>query len=108
MLDEPEAAPEPTPADRPPRPRGPNRGRNRPGYFDKAAAEAERKKAEAEAREQEHQRRTAERQRKLEERERFRKAMKKARTPGRDGQRRLGRESTLLLEKAKKMMNDAK
>ena len=31
--------------------------------------------------------------------------MAKARKPGRDGQRRLGRESGLLLEKVKKMVS---
>ncbi|KAI1136971.1 hypothetical protein F5Y05DRAFT_92836 [Hypoxylon sp. FL0543] len=76
----------------------------KPGYFDKAVADAERKKAEAEARAQEIEKRNAERKRKIEEREKFRKAMAKARAPGRDGKRKLGRESGLLLEKVKKMV----
>lgn len=80
----------------------------KPGYFDKAVADAERKKAEAEARAQKIEKRNAERKRKMEERERFRKAMAKARTPGRDGKRKLSRESGLLLEKAKKIVGDAK
>ncbi|KAK8119481.1 uncharacterized protein PG998_004107 [Apiospora kogelbergensis] len=105
--DEPEAGPEPNEGgDRPRRPRGPRQ--RRPDYFEKAKSEAERKKAAAEEREKEYQRRTEERNRKIEERDRFRKAMKKARTPGRDGQRRLGRESGLLLDKAKRMMGNSK
>jgi hypothetical protein len=45
-----------------------------------------------------------ERQAKIEERERFRKAMAKARTGGPNGQRKLGRESNVLLEKVKRMV----
>ncbi|GAW24628.1 hypothetical protein ANO14919_142190 [Xylariales sp. No.14919] len=82
----------------------PSRQKRKPGYFDKALTVAERKKAEAAARVAEQERREAERQRKTEEREHFRRAMAKARKPGRDGQRRLGRESGLLLEKVKKMV----
>ncbi|KAK8090740.1 hypothetical protein PG994_000245 [Apiospora phragmitis] len=105
--DEPEGEPEPeADAARPRRPRGPKQ--RRPDYFEKAKSEAERKKAATEEREKEFQRRNEERQRRIEERERFRKAMKKARAPGRDGQRRLGRESGLLLDKAKRMMGDGK
>ncbi|KAI0521441.1 hypothetical protein F5B22DRAFT_596846 [Xylaria bambusicola] len=76
----------------------------KPGYFDQALTIAERKRAEAAERAAEKERREVERQRKNEERERFRRAMAKARKPGRDGQRRLGRESGLLLEKVKKMV----
>ncbi|KAI0544472.1 hypothetical protein F4679DRAFT_36243 [Xylaria curta] len=82
----------------------PNKQKRKPGYFDKALTVAERRKAEAAERAAEQARREAERQRKTEERERFRRAMAKARKPGRDGQRRLGRESGLLLEKVKKMV----
>ena len=81
-----------------------NRQKRKPGYFDKALTTAERKKAEAAEQAAERARREAERQRKAEERERFRRAMAKARKPGRDGQRRLGRESGLLLEKVKKLV----
>ncbi|KAI2629352.1 hypothetical protein GGS21DRAFT_219006 [Xylaria nigripes] len=83
----------------------PRRQKKKPGYFDKALTVAERKKAEAAERAAEQERRDAERQRKTEERERFRRAMAKARKPGRDGQRRLGRESGILLEKVKRMVN---
>ncbi|KAK6194221.1 hypothetical protein LQW54_011681 [Pestalotiopsis sp. IQ-011] len=75
----------------------------RPGYYDKALAEASKRKAEQEAREAEFRRRRDERDRKNADRERLNRAMKKARTPGRDGQRKLGRESGLLLEKARRM-----
>jgi hypothetical protein len=81
-----------------------HRQHNKPGYYDKALASAEVTKAEREAREQEARRRTEERDRKVGDRERFRKAMVKAKAPGRDGQRRLGRESGLLLEKVKRMV----
>ncbi|KAI0193443.1 hypothetical protein F4808DRAFT_464792 [Astrocystis sublimbata] len=72
------------------------------GYFDKALSTGEQKKAAAAERQAERERREAEHQRKIAERERFRRGMAKARKPGRDGQRRLGRESGLLLEKIKK------
>ncbi|KAK9773624.1 hypothetical protein AB5N19_11103 [Seiridium cardinale] len=83
-----------------------HRSRNtphKPGYYDKALTEASKKKTEQEAREAEFQRRREERDRKNAERERFGRAMRKARTPGRDGQRKLGRESGLLLEKVRRM-----
>jgi hypothetical protein len=45
-----------------------------------------------------------EKARALEEREKFRSAMAKARTGGRNGQRKLGRESLPLLERVRRMM----
>ncbi|KAH6659794.1 hypothetical protein BKA67DRAFT_28978 [Truncatella angustata] len=81
----------------------PHGKQRKPGYFDKAQNEASRNKAEQESREAEFQRRTEERERKNAERDRFNKALKKARTPGRDGQRKLGRESALMLEKVRRM-----
>jgi len=45
-----------------------------------------------------------ERTEKIEERERFRRAMAKARTGGKNGQRKLGRESSVLLEKVQRMV----
>ncbi|KAI1849291.1 hypothetical protein JX265_012148 [Neoarthrinium moseri] len=112
MLDEDEAEPEPEPEpprrardQRPERPRGRKQQQppRRPGYYDKALEQASRRKEEQEQREREVQRRLDERNRKTAERERYRRAMAKAKTPGRDGQRRLGRESGLLLERVKKM-----
>ncbi|KAL8947655.1 MAG: hypothetical protein Q9222_006088 [Ikaeria aurantiellina] len=45
-----------------------------------------------------------EKQKKVEERERCRKAMAKARTGGKNGQRKLGRESKILLERVKSLV----
>lgn len=111
MLDEDEDEPEspaPPPTERQPRQRWPKQNPRKPDYFNKAKADAERKRAEADARTQEFEKRNAERNGKIAERERFKKALAKARTPGRDGQRKLGRESGLLLEKVKKMVGNAK
>ncbi|KAI2617008.1 hypothetical protein GGS26DRAFT_577454 [Hypomontagnella submonticulosa] len=106
--EEEEAGPSSPPPPGDHRPRRRKQKPRKPGYFDKAVADAERKKAEAEARAQEIERRNAERSRKLEERERLRRALVKARTPGRDGKRKLGRESGFLLEKVKKLVQEAK
>ena len=43
---------------------------------------------------------------KMEERERFRKAMARARTGGKNGQRKLGRESVVLLEKVRRVVGE--
>ncbi|ORY62941.1 uncharacterized protein BCR38DRAFT_217972 [Pseudomassariella vexata] len=108
---EPEAAPsqrgDKPASDRERRPRRPRQPR-KPGYFDKALEEGERVKAEAEARENEFQRRLAERNYRAADRERFQRELKKARTPGRDGQRKLGREGGLMLEKIKRMQQQGK
>lgn len=76
----------------------------KPGYFDKAKAEADAKRKEAEARRAEFERRDRERKAKVEERERHRRAMAKARTGGKNGQRKLGRESVVLLDKVRRMV----
>jgi len=81
--------------------------RHRPDYYEKQLAEAERKKKEAEARAAEFARREEEKQNRIQARERYRKQMAKARQPGRDGKRKLGRESNLLLDKAKRIMGGA-
>ncbi|KAF1913011.1 hypothetical protein BDU57DRAFT_559175 [Ampelomyces quisqualis] len=77
--------------------------RQRPQPFQKESEVARKKKEDAEARQ--HARQEAEKQRaaKLAERERFRKTMAKARG-GPNGQRKLGRESTVLLAKAQRLM----
>ncbi|KAH8880636.1 hypothetical protein GQ53DRAFT_833098 [Thozetella sp. PMI_491] len=91
------------------RPRkGTSSRQQRPGYFDKSLEQAAQKKAAAEAREREFAERQAERDRRRADRDRYRKAMAKAREPGADGKRRLGRESQLLLERVKKMVGDKK
>ena len=63
----------------------------------------QKRKEEAEIRRKEREEAEQQRQLKLEERERFRKAMAKARTGGKNGQRKLGRESKVLLERVKRM-----
>jgi C4-dicarboxylate-specific signal transduction histidine kinase len=78
----------------------------RPKYFEKEQEFAERKKEEAEARRAEIERQNAERRQKIEERERLRKAMAKARSGGKNGQRKLGRESQILLERVKSMIGE--
>ncbi|KAF9870055.1 hypothetical protein CkaCkLH20_12414 [Colletotrichum karsti] len=88
-------------------PRKPRRPR-KPGYYEKQLAHAEKRKAEAEERRAEMQRRREERERKTADRERFRRAMAKARKGDKNGQRKLGRESSLLLEKVKRMVGDSK
>ena len=87
--------------------RPPREKRNRrPGYFEKEEAFAEQKRAEAEAKRVEFERRDRERKGKIEERERFRKAMAKARSGGRNGQRKLGKESQVLLERVRRMVEE--
>jgi hypothetical protein len=83
-----------------------NRRNKRPAYFEKEQAFAEQQKAEAEAKRIERERRGKERNQKVEERERFRKAMVKARTGGRNGQRKLGRESKVLLERVRRVVGE--
>ncbi|KAI4763062.1 hypothetical protein E4T52_04822 [Aureobasidium sp. EXF-3400] len=65
---------------------------------------AQRQKREAEERRAAYETSQRERAEKTEERERFRKAMAKARTGGKNGQRKLGRESTVLLDRIKRMV----
>lgn len=81
---------------------GMRRRTRRPGYYDKQLRKAEERKKESDERVQEFRRRREERERKIAERERFKKAM--AKTVGRDGKKKLGRESTILLDKVKRMM----
>ncbi|KAL1874923.1 hypothetical protein VTK73DRAFT_10403 [Phialemonium thermophilum] len=88
--------------DRQPHPR--HRRRRSGGDFKKELAEAARKQREAEERARERARRDEERRRKVAERERVHKALVKARTPGKDGRRKLGRESVVLLDKVKKLV----
>jgi hypothetical protein len=63
----------------------------------------DRRQEEAEARQKAREDADRERTKKIAERERFRKAMAKARG-GPNGQRKLGRESKVLLEKAQRLM----
>ncbi|KAF1354256.1 hypothetical protein EJ07DRAFT_182597 [Lizonia empirigonia] len=71
--------------------------------FQKEVEVAQKKKEEAEARQKAREDADREHTKKIAERERFRKAMAKARG-GPNGQRKLGRESQVLLEKAQRLM----
>ncbi|PQE23250.1 hypothetical protein CJF31_00006967 [Rutstroemia sp. NJR-2017a BVV2] len=85
--------------------RGGNNGRgNKPAYFAKEMEIARKQKEEREAKQAEFERRQKEIAEKREERERFRRQMAKARSGGKNGQRKLGRESKVLLERVKKIV----
>ena len=75
--------------------------------FAKEARLAEKRKAELEARQAEHEEAMRQRKARMEERERFRKAMAKARSGGKNGQRKLGRESGILLERIRRTINES-
>lgn len=79
--------------------------RSRPQTYKNETEIARKKKEEAEARRKEREEAEKERHRKRAERERMRKAMAKARG-GPDGKRKLGRESTVLLEKVKRLVGN--
>ena len=72
--------------------------------FAREHRQALRSKTEAEERRKAREEAERQRQIKIEEREKFRRAMAKARTGGKNGQRKLGRESNVLLEKVKRMV----
>jgi hypothetical protein len=77
--------------------------RPRPQTYAKESQFAQHKKEEADARQKARDDANKERALKLAERERFRKTMAKARG-GPNGQRKLGRESTVLLAKVQRLM----
>jgi hypothetical protein len=79
--------------------------RPRAQTYKNEAEVAGKRKEEAEARRKAREEAERERQRKIAERERMRKAMAKARG-GPDGKRKLGRESTVLLEKVKRLVGN--
>ncbi|KAM0797287.1 hypothetical protein BDR22DRAFT_892393 [Usnea florida] len=105
MLDSPHPAPatqeQDDPQQQPPRHKKAPRPKAVP--FRKEALRAQQRREENERRRKEYEEASRQRQAKIEERERFRKAMAKARSGGRDGQRKLGRESKVLLEKVQRM-----
>ncbi|KAL8720753.1 MAG: hypothetical protein Q9225_002419 [Loekoesia sp. 1 TL-2023] len=76
----------------------------KPIPFEKEARLAQQRKEEQKQKREAAERARAERQRKIEERERFRRAMAKARTGGKNGQRKLGRESKVLLERVRNLV----
>lgn len=74
--------------------------------FKKEARFAQKQREEAENRHKAIEEAQQRRQQKLEQRERHRKAMAKARKGGKNGQRKLGRESKVLLEKVKDLVGE--
>ncbi|KAL8712021.1 MAG: hypothetical protein Q9220_003717 [cf. Caloplaca sp. 1 TL-2023] len=99
MLEEPAAKNLVESPQRPRRPRKPKRDPFKEESSQAISRNRERDEKRA-AIEQAHR----EKQQKFEERERFRKAMAKARTGGKNGQRKLGRESKILLERVKNLV----
>ena len=88
-----------------------HRGRkpkHKPAPYRKESAEAKQRREERERRETEIEEANQKRQMKREEHEQFRKAMDRARKPGRDGQRRLGRESKLLPQMVENLLERLK
>ncbi|KAL8677657.1 MAG: hypothetical protein Q9186_005940 [Xanthomendoza sp. 1 TL-2023] len=85
----------------------PRRNRPRkpkPVPYEKEVRLAQQRKEESDAKRATAENARLERQRKMEEREHFRKAMAKARRGGKNGQRKLGRESKILLEKVQSLV----
>ncbi|KAF2193229.1 hypothetical protein K469DRAFT_551468 [Zopfia rhizophila CBS 207.26] len=82
------------------------RKRPRPQPYKNETELARKRKEEAEARHMARAEAEKERQKKLAERERVRKTMAKARSGGPNGQRKLGRESTVLLDRVKKLVGN--
>lgn len=80
--------------------------RHKPKPFEKEGKVAQQRQAEGEARKQAIQEGERQCQRKVEERAKFRKVMAKARSGGKNGQRKLGLESKVLFEKAKRVMDE--
>ncbi|KAL8688262.1 MAG: hypothetical protein Q9218_005782 [Villophora microphyllina] len=104
MLAEPDVQPPPNNSTLSQRPRERPSRKRKPAPFEKEARLAQERKEEAQVRREAVEKARAERQCKIEERERFRKAMAKARTGGKNGQRKLGRESKVLLERVKSLV----
>jgi type IV secretory pathway VirB10-like protein len=81
---------------------GNRRRTRRPGYYDKQLAKAAQRQEEAEMKRREFERRQEERAQKIAERQKFKKAM--AKTRDRNGNKKLGRESSILLDKVRKLV----
>lgn len=88
------------------RPRKQRQKRHRKKPFEGEAKLAEQRKADAEARKKAIEEGNRQRQVKLGEREKLQKIMAKARAGGKNGQRKLGLESKVLLEKVKRVVNE--
>lgn len=83
---------------------GQRRRTRRPGYYDKQMEKAAERREEAETKRTEFERRMEERAQKRAERDKFKRAM--AKTRDKDGNKKLGRESSLLLEKVKRLVGE--
>ena len=79
----------------------------KPVPFARETRHAEQRQKEAADRAEQWEKSRRERAEKLEDREKFRRAMAKARAGGKNGQRKLGRESSVLLAKVKRMVGKA-
>ena len=98
MLQDPEPEPNPN------LPAKSRKQRHHSHPFRKETELAQKKEQDAEVRRKAREEAERERQKKTAERERFKKAMAKARGQGPTGKRKLGRESVVLLEKAKRLV----
>jgi hypothetical protein len=111
LMTRPSLSPEPARVLRAPRePRERKVRERKPKFqpFSKEHAQATARKEEAEARRLDIEEGHRERKRKIEEREKMQRAMAKARKGGINGQRKLGRESNVLLMKVQKMVSEQK
>lgn len=103
MIDQPEAeALAQTTSEGKPRPQ--RQARPKPVPFTKEARLAQQRREERERQQREYEECNRQREAKIGERERFRRAMAKARLGDKDGQRKLGRESKVLLEKVQRIV----
>ncbi|KAL8808834.1 MAG: hypothetical protein Q9223_003563 [Gallowayella weberi] len=99
MLEAPERPVIPNTSENPKPPRRKRPRKPKPAPYEKEVRLAQQRREESDAKREAAENARLERQRKMEDRERFRKAMAKARTGGKNGQRKLGRESKVLLER---------
>lgn len=106
MLEEPAISNTPSTSAPSQQPRGKRPRRPKPVPYEKEARLAQQRKEEIDARREAAEKGRLERQHKIEERERFRKTMAKARTGGKNGQRKLGRESKVLLERVQSLVDE--
>lgn len=106
MLDKPEPTVHGRPETAVERPRRQRSQRRKKAPFEKEVHLAQQDKEHAEAKRQATEESNRERHARLEEKERFRKELAKARGGGKSGQRKLGRESKVLLEKVKRSITE--
>lgn len=106
MLNNPEAEPEPHSSGSKSHWAKRKNKRHKPQPFEKEGKMAQKRKKDAEAKQQAFNESEKQRKVKSQEREKFRKVMAKARSGGKNGQRKLGLESKVLLEKTKRTMSE--